>query len=57
MNKYIFLILLILNLSMAEIVVSGFVTNKNTGEALIGANVFISDIKEGATTDKNGPEN
>tara|TARA_Y100001934_G_scaffold86822_1_gene107853 strand:- start:8523 stop:10895 length:2373 start_codon:yes stop_codon:yes gene_type:complete len=54
MNKYIVLILLIFNIAISEIVISGFITNQNTGEALIGANIFISDIKKGTTTDKNG---
>ncbi len=54
MNKYIFLIIVLFNISLSEIVISGFITNKNTGEALIGANIFISDTNNGVATDKNG---
>ena len=43
MNKHILLILLLLNISLTEIVISGFITDQNTGEALIGANIFISN--------------
>lgn len=34
--------------------VSGFVTDKNTGEGLIGANVFIKSIHRGAVTNVSG---
>ncbi len=54
MNKYILLILLLLNISLTETVISGFITDQNTGEALIGANIFISNTNNGVTTDKNG---
>ena len=54
MNKYILLIAIIFNISLSEIVISGFITNQNTGEVLIGANVFISETNNGVTTDKNG---
>ena len=34
--------------------VSGFITDEETGEALIGANVFIVETGNGMSTDKNG---
>ena len=34
--------------------VSGFITDEKTGEALIGANVFIAETGNGMSTDKNG---
>ena len=54
MRKYILLIAIIFNISLSEIVISGFITNQNTGEALIGANVFVFETNNGVTTDKNG---
>ena len=33
---------------------SGFITDEETGEALIGANVFIAETGNGMSTDKNG---
>ena len=33
---------------------SGFITDQETGEALIGANVFIVETGNGMSTDKNG---
>ena len=33
---------------------SGFITDQETGEALIGANVFIAETGNGMSTDKNG---
>ncbi len=52
MRKYILLIAIIFNISLSEIVISGFITNQNTGEALIGANVFVFETNNGVTTDK-----
>ena len=54
MSKYILLITIIFNISLSEIVFSGFITDQNTGEALIGANVFVFETNNGVTTDKNG---
>ena len=34
--------------------VSGFITDEETGEALIGANVFMAETGNGMSTDKNG---
>ena len=34
--------------------ISGFITDEETGEALIGANVFIAETGNGMSTDKNG---
>ena len=34
--------------------ISGFITDKETGEALIGANVFIQQTGNGMSTDRNG---
>ena len=53
MYKYLFYILLI-NVSISEFVVSGFITDKNSGEALIGANIYVLNSSLGVTTDKNG---
>ena len=33
---------------------SGFITDQETGEALIGANVFLIETGNGMSTDKNG---
>ena len=52
--KKIVLYLILLNLSIAQAVISGFITNSETGESLIGANVFIPEKVIGVTSDKNG---
>ena len=52
--KKIILYTILLNLTLTQTVISGFITNEKTGEALIGANVFIPEMKIGITSDKNG---
>ena len=52
--KKIVLYIILLNLILAQTVISGFITNEQTGETLIGANVFIPEMKIGITSDKNG---
>ena len=52
--KKIILYIILLNLILTQTVISGFITNEQTGEALIGANVFIPEMKIGITSDKNG---
>ena len=42
------------NCVFSETILSGFITDQETGEALIGANVFIPKINEGVNTDRNG---
>lgn len=54
MKKFILLLIILFNISLSQIIVSGFITDKNTGESLIGANVFISNSNNGVSTDKNG---
>ena len=34
--------------------ISGFITDQENGEALIGANVFIQETGNGMSTDRNG---
>ena len=48
------IVLYIILLILAQTVISGFITNEQTGETLIGANVFIPEMKIGITSDKNG---
>ena len=52
--KKIVLYIILLNLILTQTVISGFITNEQTGETLIGANVFIPEMKIGITSDKNG---
>ncbi len=56
MKKFILLNLLIVRLLFAqnESSLSGFIYDKTTGEALIGANVFISNINRGAVSNVFG---
>ena len=55
MKRYsLFIVILITNIVFSETILSGFITDQETGEALIGANVFIPKINEGVNTDKNG---
>ena len=54
MYKYFLYIILTLNIAISEFVISGFITDRNSGEALIGANIYILNSSFGATTDKNG---
>ena len=54
--KILLLVFLQVNLSYGQTVgsVYGFVTDSSSGEALIGANVFINKIGVGMATDVNG---
>ena len=54
MRNFLFYILLSINVLISEFVISGFITDKNSGEALIGANLYILNSSSGVTTDKNG---
>ena len=54
MLNLLFYILLLINVLISEFVISGFITDKNSGEALIGANLYILNSSSGVTTDKNG---
>ena len=52
-NSIIFCLLLSLFLPQKRII-SGFITDSTSGEALIGANIYVKDVYDGATTDLNG---
>ncbi len=57
MKKIIFLNMLLLLLcsnSFSQITLSGKITDKKTGEVLIGATVFIPDLKTGSVTNEEG---
>ena len=55
MNRRVLLIIILMfNIGFSETIISGFITDKKTGESLIGANVFIPKINQGIGTDKNG---
>jgi len=45
---------LLLNFSLAQFQISGKVIDSTTGEPLIGANVFITELNRGTTTDFEG---
>ena len=52
---FIFLILLIfVKLNGQSTLISGFVTDSSSGEALIGANVMLQETGQGMATDMNG---
>ena len=53
-RRVLFVVMLMLNIGFSETIISGFITDKKTGESLIGANVFIPKINQGIGTDKNG---
>ncbi len=38
----------------AQLVISGKVTDKDTGETLVGVNIFLPDYSKGTVSDKNG---
>jgi len=50
----LFSFLLLCTLSYSQSTISGVITDENTGETLIGANVLIQGTTEGATTDLDG---
>ena len=47
-------ILLIFSLYFSQITIAGFITDKSTGESLIGANIFVPKNDIGTASDKNG---
>lgn len=56
MKNFLFILFFLYNLGYAqdEASLSGFIFDKTTGEALIGANVFIPKISRGAVTNVSG---
>jgi len=50
----LFSILLLCSFSYSQSTISGVITDENTGETLIGANVLIQGTTDGATTDIDG---
>lgn len=59
MKKNIYIVLLFIHFTSRASVpdktfLTGRVTDKNSGEALIGATIYISDLKTGAITDSSG---
>ncbi len=38
----------------AQPIIKGTVTDKQTGETLVGVNIFLPDYSKGAVSDKNG---
>ncbi|MDB4125699.1 TonB-dependent receptor [Candidatus Marinimicrobia bacterium] len=47
-------ILIISSLYFSQITIAGFITDQNTGESLIGANIFVPKSDTGTISDKNG---
>src|SRR5450759_3457895 len=45
---------LCITVSYAQVTLSGKVTEKGSGESLIGATVYIPDLKTGSSSDKDG---
>ena len=41
-------------MTQAQATLTGKITDKATGEAIIGANIYIADLKTGAVSDING---
>ena len=54
MNYFIYSLILITTYFSQTLTIYGLITNNETGESLIGANVFIENTNFGAYTDKNG---
>ena len=55
MKKLIQLIILFISLAYSQGgIVSGFISDSSSGEALIGANVMIQETGQGMATDING---
>ena len=56
-NRYVGLLIFICSVTIVfpqKRIISGFITDESSGEALIGANIYVNDVFEGATTDVNG---
>ena len=54
MKYFIYPLILISTYFSQTLTIYGLITNNETGESLIGANVFIENTNFGAYTDKNG---
>lgn len=53
-SSLLLLLILLCNTVVSQVTITGKITDKKTGEELIGATVFIPDLKTGDVTDKNG---
>ena len=54
MRYFIFILFLITNLGAQSTIISGFISDSSSGEALIGANVILQETGQGMATDMNG---
>ena len=48
------MLILLSNIAFSQIILSGKITDKTDGNALIGATIYIPDLKTGAVTDTSG---
>ena len=54
MRYFIIILFLITNLGAQSTIISGFISDSSSGEALIGANVILQETGQGMATDMNG---
>ena len=54
MRRFLFIFFLFSQLSAQSTIISGFITDSSSGEALIGANVILQETGQGMATDMNG---
>ena len=54
MRYFIFILFLITHLGAQSTIISGFISDSSSGEALIGANVILQETGQGMATDING---
>ena len=54
MSRFLVLFFFIAQLSAQSSIVSGFISDSSSGEALIGANVILQETGQGMATDING---
>jgi len=55
MKRYLIIAYILLSTSYANSgIISGFISDSSSGEALIGANVFLKETGQGMATDLNG---
>ena len=54
MRYFIFILFLITHLVAQSTIISGFISDSSSGEALIGANVILQETGQGMATDMNG---
>ena len=54
MRYFIFVLFLITHLGAQSTIISGFISDSSSGEALIGANVILQETGQGMATDMNG---